>query len=168
MEKVLISACLLGKKVRYDGKAFPIADQILAQWIAAGRVISVCPEVDAGMSIPRAPAEITAGDGFDVWAGSAFVIEDVGLDVTAHFKKGAEMALVLCKKYNIRVAVLTEHSPSCGSTAIYDGHFTSTKINGVGVTAALLKQNDIEVFSQHDIADANAALLRTTIWNTNY
>jgi uncharacterized protein YbbK (DUF523 family) len=158
MEKVLISACLLGKRVRYDGNALSVTATILDQWIASGRVISMCPEVDAGMSIPRAPAEISAGDGYGVWAGTARVVENTEGEVTDYFKKGAQMALALCRKHNITVAVLTENSPSCGSSMIYDGSFSSNKIDGVGVTTALLKKNGIEVFSQHDTERANQAL----------
>jgi uncharacterized protein YbbK (DUF523 family) len=154
MEKVLISACLLGKRVRYDGNGLSVYDSILEQWKASRRVISICPEVDAGMSIPRAPAEILKGDGCNVWEGTALVVEDAGIEVTEYFKKGAQMALELCKKHNIKVAVLTENSPSCGSSVIYDGSFTSKKIDGVGVTAALLKNNGIAVFSQHSIESA--------------
>jgi uncharacterized protein YbbK (DUF523 family) len=160
MEKILISACLLGKRVRYDGNALSVSANILEKWLAEGRVVSVCPEVDAGMSIPRSPAEIFEGDGYSVLAGSATVVDDTGIDVSSFFKKGAKIALELCKKYNVKVAILTENSPSCGSSAIYDGSFTTKKIDGVGVTAALLKKNGIEVFSQHDIPSANKALQR--------
>jgi uncharacterized protein YbbK (DUF523 family) len=147
MEKVLISACLLGKKVQYDVNPLPASGNILEQWITTGRVISICSEVDAGMSIPRAPAEILKGDGCSVWVGTALVVEDAGIDVTAYFKKGAQMALELCKENNIQVAVLTESSPSCRSSSIYDASFTSKKIDGVGETVALLKKNGVEVFS---------------------
>lgn len=162
MEKVLVSACLLGKRVRYDGKVLPASGSILEQWIATGRVISVCPEVDAGMSIPRASAEILKGDGYGVWTGTALVVEGTGVDVTAYFKKGAQIALKLCKQHNIKVAVLTEKSPSCGGSAIYDGSFTNKNIDGIGVTAALLRMNGIEIFSQHELDCANKALHRTS------
>jgi uncharacterized protein YbbK (DUF523 family) len=158
MERVLISACLLGNKVRYDGNALSVSINIFDEWIAEGRVVSVCPEVDAGMSIPRASAEILKGDGHAVWKSTASVVESTGTDVTEYFKKGAEIALALCQKHNIKVAVLTDNSPSCGSTAIYDGSFTNKKLDGVGVTAALLKKHGILVFNQHNVVSANAAL----------
>ena len=160
MEKILVSACLLGKRVRYDGKELPVSCSILEQWIAAGRVISVCPEVDAGMNIPRVPAEILKGDGCGVLAGTALVVDNTGIDVTEYFKKGSQIALKLCKQHNIKVAVLAENSPSCGSSSIYDGSFTNKKIDGVGVTAALLRKNGIEVFSQRNIESANNLLQR--------
>jgi uncharacterized protein YbbK (DUF523 family) len=161
MEKILISACLLGRKVRYDGKTLPVTDNLLERWMAQGRVISVCPEVDAGMSIPRAPAEITAGTGYDVLAGTAKVLIENGDEVSAYFEKGAQLTLALCKQYDIKVAVLTESSPSCGSSNIYDGSFTRQKIAGVGVTVALLEQHGIKVFNQHQLSEADRALGRT-------
>ena len=158
MEKVLVSACLLGKPVRYDGQGLTAADDILAAWQSAGQVVSVCPEVDAGMSIPRAPAEIVCGEGVDVWSGAAAVMEKTGTDVSDYFKKGARIALALCQKHNIKVAVLTEKSPSCGSKHIYDGSFSNRKISGAGVTATLLTQHGIHVFSQHELTQANMML----------
>jgi len=158
VEKILISACLLGRKVRYDGKTLAVTDKRLERWMVERRVITVCPEVDAGMSIPRAPAEITAGTGYDVLAGTAKVLIENGDEVSATFKKGAQLALALCQQHNIKVAVLTEGSPSCGSSRIYDGSFTRQKITGVGVTVALLKQHGITVFSQHQLPEADRAL----------
>ncbi|MCE8016613.1 DUF523 domain-containing protein [Halomonas sp. MCCC 1A17488] len=154
MEKVLVSACLLGRRVRYDGGAKSLASEILAQWQAEGRVISVCPEVDAGLPTPRAPAEIIAGDGGGVLAGSAQVVDRGGVDLTEVFRQGASLALQLCRKHAIKVAVLTEYSPSCGSTQVYDGSFSGEKRAGAGVTAALLRQHGVQVFGQQDIAEA--------------
>lgn len=162
MEKILVSACLLGKPVRYDGRHLALKasslEQTLTQWQEQGRVISVCPEVDAGMSIPRAPAEILDGNGVDVIAGVAKVFSDKGEDVSADFMKGAFIALALCQKHGVKIALLTEHSPSCGSSSIYDGGFVGQKIPGLGVTTALLRQHGIKVFSQHELAEASRAL----------
>ncbi len=158
MKKVLISACLLGDKVRYDGNSLLSQNEILQRWIEEGRVISICPEVSAGMSIPRAPAEIFGGDGRDVLSGSVRVIENTAADVTDMFLKGAEHALALCKKQQIEMVILADFSPSCGSSAIYNGEFSGTKIEGIGVTAALLIANGIQVFSQHQLVDADQLL----------
>ena len=158
VEKILMSACLLGKRVRYDGRSLPVADVILEQWLAEGRILSVCPEVEAGMGIPRPPAEIIGGDGDSVLEHNATVIESHGQDVTGYFEKGAHIALALCQRNNIKIAVLADSSPSCGSTTIYDGTFTGVKRSGVGVTTALLRKHGIQVFSQHDIPKANEAL----------
>ncbi|NIC04961.1 DUF523 domain-containing protein [Billgrantia bachuensis] len=158
MEKVLVSACLLGKRVRYDGGAKTLSSEILEKWQAEGRVVSVCPEVDAGLPTPRAPAEIIAGDGAGVLAGSAQIVDRCGENLTEAFLKGASLALQLCRRHGIKVAVLTEHSPSCGSTQIYDGSFSGTKRPGAGVTATLLRRHDVRVYGQHEIAEAQRVL----------
>ena len=165
MKKVLISACLLGDKVRYDGQSLFTSSRILKEWIDEGRVISICPEVSSGMSIPRAPAEISGGDGYDVLSGKIAVIENNGNIVTENFLRGANNALALCKANEIDVAVLAEFSPSCGSSSVYSGDFSGTKINGVGVTAALLTSNGIEVFSQHQLNEANKRLTMASLVN---
>ena len=153
-KKILMSACLLGKRVRYDGNTLTVSDQKLQDWIDKGWVASVCPEVDAGMSIPRVPAEILKGDGNEVLLGKASVMTKSGEDVTDSFFKGASIALGLCLKHGIKVAVLSESSPSCGSSTIYNGEFSTTKISGVGVTTALLINNGIQVFNQFDLNKA--------------
>jgi uncharacterized protein YbbK (DUF523 family) len=158
MNKVLISACLLGDKVRYDGNSLFTSSDILQEWIDKGMVISICPEVSSGMSIPRAPAEINAGDGYDVLEGKISVIENTGNNVTENFLSGANNALKLCKKNEITVAVLADFSPSCGSSSVYSGDFSGIKVNGVGVTAALLINNGIKVFSQYQLTEANKLL----------
>jgi uncharacterized protein YbbK (DUF523 family) len=160
MRKILISACLAGERVRYDGKTLAVATDIMNRWFTQGQVISVCPEAGGGMSVPRAPAEIMNGDGLDVQAGKAQVVDNMGIEVTGYFMRGAQLALSLCQKHQIQVAVLAEASPSCGSSIIHDGSFSGKKIAGVGVTTALLRANGIEVFSQHEIAAADQALQR--------
>ncbi|SBR50631.1 Uncharacterized conserved protein YbbK, DUF523 family [Halomonas sp. HL-93] len=161
MRKVLISACLLGKKVRYDGGALTVVDQIVERWRSEGRIVSVCPEVEAGMSIPRLPAEIFNGSGESVLNGEVDVIEKGGAKVTNDFLAGASIALDLCHKFDINIAVLAEFSPSCGSSTIYDGSFSGEKVPGMGVTAALLREHGVQVFNQYEIARANNVLLAT-------
>ena len=158
MKKVLVSACLLGRKVRYDGQSLLVANRILQKWIEQGRVVSICPEVSSGMSIPRAPSEINNGDGHGVLIGKSSVIEVNGNDVTDKFLQGAHNALALCKANDIDLAVLAEHSPSCGSSSVYSGDFSGTKVKGVGVTSALLMSNGIKVFSQYQLEEADKVM----------
>lgn len=155
MGKILVSACLLGDRVRYNGGALTVNHEILERWKRDDLILSCCPEVDAGMSTPRAPAEISSGGGTDVLAGKATVRDANGLDVTEYFLRGAEAALALCLENHIKVAVLAEGSPSCGSSLIYNGRFEGIKTDGAGVTAALLRQNGIQVFSQHSLEEAD-------------
>ncbi|WP_304525164.1 DUF523 domain-containing protein [Halomonas sp. I5-271120] len=158
MEKLLISACLLGQPVRYDGGAKALHDPTLERWRREGRLVAACPEVQAGMSTPRPPAEIQGGTGAAVLDGTAQVIARDGADVSQAFLSGAEQALALCQRHHIRVAILTEASPSCGSSALYDGSFTGQRVPGQGVTAALLERHGVRVFSQFELDQAERAL----------
>ena len=155
--KVLVSRCLLGHRVRYDGGASGPYD-LLAQWQAEGRVIALCPEVAGGLPTPRAAAEIPGGQGFDVLNGRAPVMTTEGEDVTEAFVSGANQALALVEQHNIRIAVLKANSPSCGNRLTYDGTFSGTKIEGQGVTAALLSAAGVQVFNEWELAEAAKTL----------
>ncbi|WDP91911.1 MAG: DUF523 domain-containing protein [Desulfobacter sp.] len=152
MEKILISACLLGEPVRYDGVSKPVAHPMIHEWQRQGRLVPFCPETAGGLPIPRPPAEICGGGGTDVLADAARVVTR-GADVTAPFLMGARAALALAGEKGICFALLKERSPSCGSNRIYDGHFTGTLIPGMGVTTALLRRHGISVFSENEIDD---------------
>ena len=154
LPKLLVSACLLGNPVRYDGKSRNLQHQGLCRLQEQDRVICFCPEVAAGLPVPRPPAECVAGDGDAVIAGSARVMTREGEDLSDYFVAGAEQALRLCRDKQIKVAVLTETSPSCGSSQIYDGSFSRQPIAASGVTTALLRQHGIMVFSQHQLQAA--------------
>ena len=161
MDKVLVSACLLGQPVRYNGVGKPLSHSLLERWQAEGRVVSVCPEVMAGFAIPRAPAEIASGaDGDAVLSGVARVIDSTGADVTDPFIEGARIALRIARENGCRFALLIDGSPSCGSGMIYDGSFSGQKHPGSGVTVALLRANGIDVFSDREIEALAARLDR--------
>ncbi|AZD89121.1 MULTISPECIES: DUF523 domain-containing protein [Pseudomonas] len=157
MHKILVSRCLLGHRVRYDGGASGPFDQ-LASWQAERRVVALCPEVAGGLPTPRAAAEIPGGQGGEVLDGLAQVITTEGEDVSAEFLSGARQALELVREHGIRIAVLKANSPSCGNLLTYDGSFSGVKVSGEGVTAALLKRAGVQVFSELELAEAAAAL----------
>ncbi|HEJ9095349.1 DUF523 domain-containing protein [Serratia odorifera] len=151
--KILISACLAGFKVRYNGSDKPMVDATLARWQQEGRLVVCCPELAAGFATPRPPAEISpTADGDAVLAQRAQVIEATGNDVTAQYLLGAHLALETARRQGCRFALLTDGSPSCGSQLIYDGAFAGRSKPGNGVTSALLRQHGIEVFSHRQIA----------------
>jgi uncharacterized protein YbbK (DUF523 family) len=154
VNRVLISACLLGEPVRYNGRDVPASHPLLSRWHTEGRLVAICPEVAGGLSVPRPPAEILDGDGVAVLGGKANVTTKSGEDVTAAFLKGAYAALAFAQEHGCRVAILTEKSPSCGSSFIHDGTFSPGLRQGRGVTAALLEQNGVRVFNQHQLDEA--------------
>ncbi|MBB3608508.1 DUF523 domain-containing protein [Rhizobium sp. BK602] len=150
--KILVSACLMGHAVRYDGRAKPLHHPAIDRWREEGRLVTICPELSAGMVVPRPPAEIADGaGGEDVLAGTARVMEISGGDVTEAFRQAADNALALAEQTGCRYALLIDGSPSCGSGFIYDGTFSGGRHAGHGVTAALLKRAGIEVYSDREI-----------------
>ena len=148
MANILVSACLLGIPCRYKGDARP------SEWVRAlndrHSLIPVCPEQLGGLATPRNPAEQQSGR----------VVNTQGEDVTVPFERGAQAALALARLNHVVCAVLKARSPSCGSGEIYDGSFSGRLIPGDGVSAALLKQNGIRVFTENE-QDAFEAYLKT-------
>lgn len=138
-EKILVSACLLGIDCKYSG-GNNLNEKVL-EYIKDYEVIPVCPEIMGGLSTPRPPSE-RIGDK---------VLNNQGIDVTNEYKKGALETLKLAKLFNVKKALLKAKSPSCGKGKIYDGTFTSTLIEGNGVTVDLLESNGIEVISEQDL-----------------
>lgn len=141
-EKILVSACLLGYPVRYDGKSTPLKNLAwLQQLQQQNRIVIICPEQEGGLPTPRAPAERQQDK----------VITITGQDVTQEFDIGAQKALNLCQKHDIKVALLKAKSPSCGNQQIYNGQFNNTLIIGQGMTAELLSKHGVKVYSELDI-----------------
>ena len=139
--KILVSACLLGYNVKYDG--MNNLNSKLVKFLSVHEVISVCPEVMGGLKVPRIPSEINNNQ----------VINQDGIDVTKEYTKGALKTLEIAKENNIKIAILKEKSPSCGSNYIYDGTFSHTIIDGLGITARLLKENGINVLNENNYID---------------
>ena len=139
MQKILISACLVGDKVNYKGQGnyHPDVEMLKEKY----ELVLFCPECEGGLPTPRLPNEIRESQ----------VIRSDGKNVTRAFEVGAKKALAICKYLGITKAVLKENSPSCGTHMVHDGYFQGRKIPGMGVTAKLLKENGVEVFSEEEI-----------------
>ena len=136
--KILVSACLLGVRCRYDGKSkpHPAVERLMEQHT----LIPVCGEILGGLPTPRVSAE----------RQGARVVTADGCDVTAAYRRGAEEVLRLARRYGCKAAILKERSPSCGSGRIYDGTFTGTLTDGWGVTAELLRDHGICVIGESE------------------
>ena len=140
-EKLLVSACLLGRNCKYNGgnNYHPLTEALRERY----ELVPVCPECMGGLPIPHDPAE-RVGDK---------VISRTGTDVTAPFKKGAELALRRAQQTGAKLALLKERSPSCGCGAIYDGTFTGTVVPGSGVAAELLAKNGVTIYGESRIEE---------------
>ncbi len=140
--RVLVSACLLGRECRYDGRAN--RDGALERELAARGLqpVPFCPEEAGGLGTPRPPAWIERGGAAEVLDGDARVLTESGADVSAGFLAGARAALETCRAHGITRAFLKERSPSCGARQT---HVAGELVDGPGVTTALLRRHGIEV-----------------------
>ncbi|MHC3123290.1 2-thiouracil desulfurase family protein [Acinetobacter sp. GN11] len=148
---LLVSACLIGEPVRYDGKS--CLNILLKQLVINKKAHALCPELLGGFSTPRLPAEIVGGTGQDVLDGKAIITDSSGLDVTDLYLKGAYRTLEIAQQIKASCVVLKENSPSCGSQKIYNGTFQGEKIVGTGITTALLQRHGFKVISENEIED---------------
>ncbi|MFY0657973.1 DUF523 domain-containing protein [Neptunomonas phycophila] len=144
MNKILISACLMGQNVRYDGKNSLITHPVIQSLKQQGRLVVFCPEVAGGLPTPRAPAEIKSRYPILVTTADQE-------DVTPQFLLGAELAVEKAQEVGACCAVLKSNSPSCGNREIYDGKFTNTLIPGSGVAASELQRHGFPVYNEHEI-----------------
>lgn len=137
--RIMVSACLLGENCKYSGGNN--RHEKVLEYIKGHEVISICPEVMGGLPTPRPPAEIVSGE----------VINRLGVSVDREYRLGAEKALKLAREKQIDLAILQPRSPSCGTKEIYDGTFSGKRIPGMGVTAALLKENGYVVLGADEL-----------------
>ena len=131
--KIMVSACLLGTKCKYNG-----GDNYSEKTAEAFRghdLVPVCPELAGGLSVPRRPCEIVEGT----------VMNDRGENMDAAFRFGAEICLKKAFEEQIDLAVLQPRSPSCGVGRVYDGTFSGRLVDGSGVFAGLLAENGFRV-----------------------
>ena len=141
MERLLISACLLGINFKYSGGDNALPPETLAALREKYRLVPVCPETAGGLPIPREPSERISGG----------VIGRSGADVTAEFKKGGETARRLAERFGCKKALMKERSPSCGSGTIYDGTFSGVLVPGDGEATERLKAAGVAVYGESEI-----------------
>lgn len=137
---VMVSSCLAGINCRYDGNNNRVEE--IAEMVAAGKAITVCPEVFGGMSIPRDSCEIVIDSN-----GKKCVKTEEGRDFTKEFEEGARKTLEIAKVLGIDTVILQQRSPSCGLGKVYDGTFSRRLIDGNGLAADLLSSNGIRVYN---------------------
>ncbi|MDL1955921.1 MAG: DUF523 domain-containing protein [Candidatus Desulfofervidus auxilii] len=137
---ILVSACLIGLKCRYDGSN-AICPELL-EMLKNKPFLPVCPEQLGDLSTPRQPAIIVGGTGADVLKLKARVINEIGQDVTFNFLKGAKKTLEMAELFKVKICYLKERSPSCGVNFI---HTKEGLVRGIGVTTAMLLKNGYKV-----------------------
>ncbi len=136
---ILVSACLLGLRCRYDGQSKPNGAVLALR--EKHTLVPCCPEQLWGLPTPRSPSE---------WQG-ARIADREGQDVTARYLRGAEEAVSLARALGCELAVLKERSPACGSREIYDGSFSGVLIPGEGSAARALRAAGIPVYGESEL-----------------
>lgn len=142
--KIMVSACLLGHKCKYNGG--DNYSEKVAEYVRGHDVIPVCPEVEGGLPVPRKPCEIVDGT----------VMNKDGEIKDMEYRRGAEICLKKAVEEKIDLAILQSRSPSCGAKQIYDGSFSGKLIEGKGIFASLLVKNGIKVVDVEDITSDSA------------
>ncbi|MBE6916877.1 MAG: DUF523 domain-containing protein [Ruminococcaceae bacterium] len=137
--KIAVSACLLGEKCKYNGGCNYC--EAVVQYVKGREVIKVCPEVKAGLGVPRIPVEIVNG-----------VVKDKnGNSVDAALRKAVAEILDELKDEQIECAILKSRSPTCGVKQVYDGTFSGTLVDGMGVLAKALQEAGYQVIDSEDL-----------------
>ena len=143
MERLLISACLLGFNCKYSGGNNALDTETLRALRKEWALVPVCPETAGGLGTPREPSE----------RRGERVVSRSGRDVTEAFARGAETACRLCGRFGCRTALLKENSPSCGSGTIYDGSFSAKLTEGDGLAAEKLRAIGVTIVGENRVVE---------------
>lgn len=136
--RVAVSACLLGRRCKYNGGSNEDARLIELIAAAGHEVVPVCPEVAGGLPTPRPRSEIRGGA----------VVDEFGASVDAAFRAGAARELARIREGGpLDAAILQPRSPSCGVGEVYDGTFSGVLVPGDGVFAALLRAESVACYT---------------------
>ncbi len=142
--KIMVSACLLGKRCKYSGG--DNRNEAVISFLKDKEYVAVCPEVAAGMPVPRPPVEIRKGR----------VISIEGKDLDEIYREGVRKTLK--EAGPVDMAILKGGSPTCGVHQIYDGTFSGTKIRGMGILASALAAKGIPLYDEKDIEKRNGEI----------
>ena len=136
---VIVSACLLGENCKYNGGNN--YNPTVVAYLKDKDVLTICPEMMAGMGCPRTPIEIVDG----------VLMDRDGNNVDAAMREAMTKAMEWIRKEEIQCAILQSRSPTCGVNQIYDGTFSGKLIAGSGIFAQALKDAGYQVLDAEDI-----------------
>ena len=150
-QKIIISACLLGDDVKYDGTNNSIHnDPLIQKLIELDMLIKICPEVEGGLPIPRPKSEIIGNKVQNIQK----------IDVTQQFLLGAKKICEIAQKNSVKIAILKSKSPSCGKDFVYDGGFSKVLVNGDGMSVRALKKMGVKIFDENELKKVEKILFK--------
>ena len=138
-EKILVSACLLERNCKFNGGNN--YDERVVAFLEGKEVVPVCPEVLAGLGIPRTPIEIVDG----------VLLDRYGNSVDEALREAVRKILQEISGENVTCAVLKSRSPTCGVRQVYDGTFSGRLIDGSGVLVRALTEAGYKVIDAEDV-----------------
>ena len=141
MEKVVVSACLLGENCKYNGGNN--YDARVAAFVEGREVIPVCPEMLANLGVPRTPMEIQDG----------ILVDRDGNIPDGAVREAVAQILAQLKETDVTTVVLKSRSPTCGVHQVYDGTFSGKLIEGSGVLAKALLDAGYKVLDNEDLEE---------------
>jgi uncharacterized protein YbbK (DUF523 family) len=108
-----ISACNFGAKFRYNRAGWDRVEGLGREkdeysWTP------VCPEVLAGLGVPRPPVKLSGGSGDDLWAGTSKMKNRLGRDVSEAVKAASLASMDALDRAGVDAFLFMEGSPTCG------------------------------------------------------
>ncbi len=137
--KTVVSACLLGRNCKYNGGNNE--NEKVKAFVRDRDVIEVCPEVLAGLGIPRTPIEIVDG----------IVMDREGNCPHNALSAAVEQILKQLATEEVECVILKSRSPTCGVRQVYDGTFSGRLVDGQGVLAKALMDAGYRVLEAEDL-----------------
>lgn len=138
--KVVVSACLMGKNCKYNGGNNYC--QKVIDFLKDKDVIEICPELLAGMPVPRPPVEIVQGR----------VTNNQGIDMDEVYRHGVQAAMQQLENQDIQLVILKSRSPTCGVRQIYDGSFSKRLVDKPGIFAEALLQAGYTIIEDEELS----------------
>jgi len=139
--RVLVSSCILGENCKYNGKNN--RNELALDFLKDKEIVSICPEMLAGMSTPRPCAELVDG----------VVMDHAGNNLDADYRKAVALALSEIMEEDFDLVILQSRSPTCGVNTIYDGTFSGKIIPGSGIFAKALIEKGYHVIDVENLHD---------------
>lgn len=137
-----VSSCLLGEKVRYDGK-LKFCKDLIEELQKSFKLVSFCPEVASGLPVPREPMDL-----FVVDNQIKMLTIESKKNITPFVQRVVSDVLDDYRKADICGFVFKSKSPSCGLRLAKVHRGNKVERNGMGLFAKAF----IEVFPELPVA----------------
>ncbi len=140
-EVVVVSACLLGVRCRYDGK--DKQDDAAVARLGDVEILPLCPEVLARFGVPRPSITLQPDSKGELTRAT----DARGRDVSQALDAGARLADLFASEAGAKRALLKERSPSCGVAQV---HGPDGVVEGAGRFTVRLRKRGLPLISEEN------------------